>query len=250
MPDSLPPLVPSDPAMAVRRRTVHGVTVGILMVETYFRRWVGDIGNAETWPFPVQYRIVHGATPHHMTRLQGGALIEPFRQAAMELIEGGVDGIVTSCGFLALYQRDLAAALPVPVAASALLQGPLIAATLPAGKRLGVFTYDAAGLTLEHLQAAGLPGDTLVVGMDPSSQFCRSIRDGDATVPYEALEAEVLATAGQLAAEGVGAILCECTNLTPFSAAMQDRFGLPVWDAVSLVHWFHQGLRPRRFPAR
>jgi Asp/Glu/hydantoin racemase len=48
----------------------------------------------------------------------------------------------------------------------------------------------------------------------------------------------------------IGAIVCECTNLTPFSAAMAERFGVPVFDAVSLVHWFYQGLRPRVFPRR
>ncbi len=32
--------------MMARRKTYYGVTIGILMVETYFRRYEGDIGNA------------------------------------------------------------------------------------------------------------------------------------------------------------------------------------------------------------
>ncbi len=55
--------------MPERRRTYFGVTVGILMLETAFERFVGDIGNARTWPFPVQYRIVRGAVPAKITDL-------------------------------------------------------------------------------------------------------------------------------------------------------------------------------------
>ena len=44
-------------------KTIYGAVVGILMLETRFPRIVGDMGNAATWPFPVFYRTVKGATP-------------------------------------------------------------------------------------------------------------------------------------------------------------------------------------------
>jgi Asp/Glu/hydantoin racemase len=235
----------------MRRKTYYGVTIGILMVETYFRRFEGDIGNAATWPFPVQYRIVRGAVPGRMTQLHDGSLLEPFKQAALELIAEGVDGIATTCGFLAYYQKALAEACSVPVATSALLQAPMVARTLPGGKRVGILTYSAEGLSAPYLEAAGVDPATPVVGMPPDSVFCTAIRNGDPGAPYDVVEAEVLAAAQRLTARGdIGAIVCECTNLTPFSAAMAERFGVPVFDAVSLVHWFHQGLRPRTFPRR
>jgi Asp/Glu/hydantoin racemase len=235
----------------MRRKTYYGVTIGILMVETYFRRYEGDIGNAATWPFPVQYRIVRGAVPGKMTQLHDGSLLEPFKRAALELIEDGVDGIATTCGFLAYYQKALTEACPVPVAASALLQAPMVARTLPGGKRVGILTFSEEGLSTPYLEAAGVDPATPVVGMPPASVFCQSIRNGDPNAPYDVVEAEVLAAAQRLMALGdIGAIVCECTNLTPFSAAMAERFGVPVFDAVSLVHWFHQGLRPRVFPRR
>ncbi|HWK43689.1 MAG TPA: aspartate/glutamate racemase family protein [Stellaceae bacterium] len=238
-------------ATDARRKTYYGVTIGILMVETYFRRFVGDIGNAETWPFPVQYRIVRGATPEGITRLQGGSLLEPFKAAALSLVEDGVDGITTTCGFLALYQRELAAACPVPVATSALLQAPMVERTLPAGRRVGILTYSAEALTGEHLAAVGVDPATPIVGLPVDSAFRHWISTGDPTVPYEVLREEVLRACGTLMARGdIGAILCECTNLTPFSAEMSERFSVPVFDAVSLVNWFHQGLRPRAYPAR
>ena len=39
------------------------------MLDTKFRRFNGDIGNAQTWPFPVQYKIVHGAVPNKVVDL-------------------------------------------------------------------------------------------------------------------------------------------------------------------------------------
>ncbi|SVD38800.1 uncharacterized protein METZ01_LOCUS391654, partial [marine metagenome] len=42
--------------------TVYGSTVGMLMLDTVFPRIPGDFGNAATWPFPVLYRVVRGAS--------------------------------------------------------------------------------------------------------------------------------------------------------------------------------------------
>ncbi len=42
--------------------------VGILMLDTRFPRFPGDIGNAATWPFPVLYRAVRDASPEHVAR--------------------------------------------------------------------------------------------------------------------------------------------------------------------------------------
>ena len=41
---------------------IQGLGIGILMLDTGFRRYPGDVGNAATWPFPVQFRVVKGAS--------------------------------------------------------------------------------------------------------------------------------------------------------------------------------------------
>jgi Asp/Glu/hydantoin racemase len=230
-----------------RRRVYHGVSIGILMLRTGFRRFPGDVGHAATFSFPVQYRVVRDATPEDVAQFHDGRLLPAFRDAALALVEEGVDAIATSCGFLACYQRELAAALPVPVATSALLQVPMVARTLPAGRRVGVLTYNAAALGRAHLDAAGADGDVPIVGLPPDGAFVRAIRAGDPAPDFDALAAEAVDAAARLAAmPDVGAIVCECTNLGPFSAAIAARTGLPVFDVVSLVNWLHQGLWPRR----
>lgn len=232
-----------------RKKTFHGVTVGILMVRTYFRRLPGDVGHAGTWDFPVQYKVVEQATPDRMMALGSSNLIEDFKQAAQELIDGGVDGIATTCGFLALYQQELAASCSVPVATSSLLQVPLVSRLISPAKRVVILTFSKENLHAEHLEAVGVPADTPIVGMPADSVFCTSIKAGETGVSVEVLRGEVLAAARRLKQDypDVGAIVSECANLTPFSADIAAVCGVPVYDGVTLVNWFHQGLRPRRY---
>lgn len=235
--------------MTNRKKTYHGVTLGILMVDSTFTRFVGDIGNAQTWPFPVQYKIVRGASPAEMISLEASDVLQPFKDAADELISDGVDGITTTCGFLALYQKALAEHCPVPVCTSALLQVPLVQRLIPGNQRVGVLTYSAEALNAVHLEAAGVAADTPVVGIPRDSEFFRWIIEGDDQVPIEAIREDALAAAKRLVAEHpeVGAIVSECTNLTPFAADIRKETGLPVFDMVSMVSWFQMGLKPRTY---
>ena len=164
--------------MPDRNRIYHGVCIGILMLDTRFQRFNGDIGNARTWPFPVQYRIVRDATPNRVTRPEGPDMLDAFKAAADEMIDAGVDGITTTCGFLALYQRELAEHCSVPVATSALLQVPMVARILPKGKRPAILTFSAESLTSRHLEAVGADTATPIYGMPPGSEFQRAIREG------------------------------------------------------------------------
>lgn len=235
--------------MSERKKTYYGVSVGILMVKTHFRRYLGDIGHAGTWSFPVQYRIVEDAVPAKMTELHNASLLEPFKRAARELVDAGVDGITTTCGFLSIYQQELADYCGVPVATSSLLQVPLAKRLIASNRQVGILTYNGDALSGQYLEAVGIAADTPVYGMPQDSEFVRSIKEGDDNVPYATLRDEVLALAGRMIAENpkIGAIVSECTNLGPFTADIQERFGVPVYDTVSMVNWFHAGLRPRRY---
>jgi hypothetical protein len=232
------------------KRTYYGVPIGILMLDSKFERFNGDIGNAQTWPFPVQYKIVRGAVPNKVVdTLNNRHLFQLFADAADELIRDGVDGITTTCGFLALYQQELSAHCSVPVATSALLQVPMVARVLPKGKRPGILTFSAESLTMHHLAAVGIDPATPIVGLPAGSEFQRSIREGDDTTPFETLKNEVLDTAERMLKDdpSIGAIVCECTNITPYSHEINARLGVPVFDMVTLVHWFHRALRPQHF---
>ena len=160
----------------------------------------------------------------------------------------GADGITTNCGFLVHHQRELAEACGVPVATSSLLQVPWAQALLPPGRRVGVVTVSAENLGAEHLQAAGARPDTPVVGTD-SGELTRVILGDELTMDVCGARNDVVAAARRLVAQHpeVGAIVLECTNMSPYSADVASALRLPVYDFYSLVRWFHAGLRPRRF---
>src|SRR5207237_398987 len=90
-------------------RARYGYSLGILMLEARFPRIPGDLGNATTFPYPVLYHVVRGASPERVVLESDPTLLEPFVAGAQQLERGGVRAITTNCGFLALFQRELAA---------------------------------------------------------------------------------------------------------------------------------------------
>jgi hypothetical protein len=238
-----------------RPRTIHGVGIGILMLDTGFERLPGDIGHGATWPFAVQYGLVKGVTAPQVMAATGGdaqaaaPLIERFVDAAAQLVALGIDGITTSCGFLIAFQAALAERCPVPVATSALLQIPSIAALLPKRERVGILTARAASLTPLHLRAAHAPEDLPVAGLPEDSRFFRNSLTNAPSVSFDEQAADLLACAQRLLAAHpeTGAIVSECSNFAPYSTLISERLNVPVFDIVTMIDWFHAGLRPRSF---
>jgi Asp/Glu/Hydantoin racemase len=224
--------------------------LGILMLETTFARVHGDMGNPMTWPFPVRLSVVPGATPQRVVEEGAAGLLPEFIGAAQQLVHLGAEAITTSCGFLALFQRELAAAVKVPVATSSLMQVNAVQATLPAGRRVGVITINAATLGAAHWHAVGAPPDVPCVGVENGGELYRVLVAGekDHLDPLLAKQ-DVLDAGRQLVARHpeVGAIVLECTNMPPYAAALRAELGLPVFDIYSMISWFHTGLRPRKF---
>ncbi|MCE8548220.1 aspartate/glutamate racemase family protein [Ruegeria pomeroyi] len=230
-------------------KTVFGATVGILMLETRFPRIPGDMGNALTWPFPVQYRVVRGASPDKVVRGDPRVLLDAFVEAGRDLVATGADGITTNCGFLALVQDELRAALGVPVATSSLMQVPMVQALLPPGRKAVILTISKATLSPAHLSAAGVPADTPVFGTDGGRAFTRDILGDAPQIDFAACRQDMLDAADQILAQqpDAGAIVLECTNMVPYAADLRRRTGLPVYSIYSMVTWFQSGLMPRRF---
>ena len=230
-------------------KAVYGASVGILLLESRFPRIPGDGGNAGTWPFPMLYRVVGGATPDKVVRDRGGGIVEDFAAAARELVAIGADGITTNCGFLVLYQDRLAQACGVPVAASSLLQVPWVERLLPPGRRVGVVTVDSGSLTPRHLECAGARPDTPVEGTEGGAEFTRVLLGDELELDVDRAREDVIAAARRLVERNrdIGAIVLECTNMPPYAAEVARAVGLPVYDFYSFVCWFQAGLRPRSF---
>jgi hypothetical protein len=234
-------------------QNTFGFSVGILVLDTQFPRIPGDIGHAATFDFPVLYHRVRGASPDRVVRHGQRELLPAFVEGARALEREGVRAITTSCGFLAMFQTEVAAAVSVPVFTSSLLLVPLVHRILPPGRAVGILTVDASSLRPEHFEGAGItPGiPTVLAGLETEKEFTRVLLDDHLELDIEAAREEHVTVARRMveAHPEIGAIVLECTNMPPYRADVQAATGLPVFDITSLVRMIHdavsQGLPPR-----
>ena len=243
-------LSPGQRGVARGGKAIYGAPLGILMLEARFPRIHGDMGNGGTWPFPVLYRVVRGASPERVVLNNAAGLLDDFLDAATDLVRQGAEAITTNCGFLSLFQQEIAAHVGVPVATSSMMQVPWVQATLPPGRRVGLVTVSGSSLTPRHLEAVDVPADIPREGTESGQEFFRVlIRAEKNDMDIDLAEQDVVEAALRLVARHpeVGAIVLECTNMPPYAAAVQRATGLPVHDIYSMITWFHAGLRPRDF---
>ena len=234
-------------------QNIFGFTVGILMLDTQFPRIPGDMGNATTFDFPVLYHRVRGASPERVVRQGQQELLPSFIEGARSLEREGVRAISTNCGFLAMFQSEVAAAVSIPVFTSSLMLVPLVHRMLPPGKAVGIMTVDASSLRPAHFAGAGIGKDipTVITGMETEKEFTHVMLDNQLEMDVDLARQEHLTVARRLVESHpeIGAIVLECTNMPPYRADIQLATGLPVFDITTLVRMVHdavsQGLPPR-----
>eukprot|EP00903_Cladosiphon_okamuranus_P022700 g20892.t1 len=144
------------------------------------------------------YRVVRGATPDRAVRQDPRALVDDFIKAGRDLVDMGCDGITTTCGYLSLIQDQIKDALGVPVAASSLMQVPMVQALLPMGQKVGILTVSQAALTDSHLAAAGVPLDTPIVGTEGGRAFYDGFLNNRVEIDITACRADLLDAANTL----------------------------------------------------
>ncbi len=209
------------------------------MLDTKFERIVGDIGNPESFDFPILKKVVIGANTRRVVTEGDLSLLEPFLQAARELEHAGVSAITTSCGFLAMFQKELARAVKVPVFASSLLQVSAVSAMLPEGKIVGIMTADSSKLGQRHFDGVCISHVKKVVfGMENTFFHDVFVKD-DAKLDRKKAEQDMVDVAKKMMATcpEIGAIVMECTNMPPYAEAVRLATGVPVFDIRSLANY-------------
>jgi Asp/Glu/hydantoin racemase len=250
-------LAPEDTMLPMRvldgGQPFYAVSIGMLLLDARFPRPPGDVAYAETFDFPVLYRVVPHATPERVVNAEAAGLVEAFCEAARELECAGVRAICTSCGFLALHQAALASAVRVPVFTSSLLQIPAVMSALAPDQKVGVLTISARSLTPAHFAAVGVDARAqerlVIAGLEHADALYDPIIANRGPLNVDAAEAQVVDAARTLAAENpdVAALVLECTNLPTYAAAVQAATGLPVWDIITLVRWVHMAARQKGY---
>lgn len=221
-----------------------GETIGILVLDCYYPFLPGNVANASTFDFPVRYAVVEGATADRLLYQADPTLIDPFIAAARKLQDDGVKAITGACGFMALFQKEIAAAVDIPVFSSSLLQVPFIHQIT--GKRVGIITADSGCLKPAHFAGVGVAADTplAIGGMEHTEAFMQGIIANIGELDDDGIREGVLSVAQQLQADhdDLGAILLECSDLPPYAHNVQAATGLPVFDFITMINYVHETL--------
>ena len=219
-----------------------------MMLENALPRPAGDVGNARTFPYPVAYDVIAEAETTRVVEDKAIGLLGNALTTGRRLVALGVGAVATCCGFLAIYQRELAEHLDVPVATSSLLQIPLVLQTLRPDQSVAVLTVNGGTLTREHLRAVGVDERHLarvrIFGLEDTEHFYPMIIGKITELDVHRACAEVVDASSRAVQQDntIGAFVFECTNLPPYAAAVRRATGLPVWDATSLINWLQSGV--------
>jgi Asp/Glu/hydantoin racemase len=225
--------------------------IGVICMDTDFTKIPGHIRNTRTFDFPVRYHVVAGATAQRVVTQADPTLLEPFIRAAQKLEADGVAAVTSACGFLAIFQQDLADSVDIPVYASSLIQLPMVSRMTRRSHTVGVLTANEHALTPRHLAGVGAAHVPIhVAGMQDQREFREVMLEARRPdLDADRLEREVLGVVDRLAREhaDLGALVIECTDLVPFAHAIQARLGLPVFDIVTLTEMVYRSLTRQPF---
>jgi hypothetical protein len=203
----------------------------------------GNSINPLTYPFPVLFEKVVGANYQSVLVSPDARLVGPMLETAESMIDRGVKAIITSCGFNAIFQKELADALKVPVYTSALLQIPFIRASLGRQKLL-VITASKQDLKPEHFHAVGVIDmhGIEIYGMEEMPEWSKISRSPNKPLAMGKVKNEVVSLAAVAKQEhpDLGAILLECTDLPPFADAVRKALNLQVYDLLTMVSLIHK----------
>ncbi len=237
-------------------RNVAGVTIGLVQFRANLPMVPGNMGNATTFDFPMLYREMNADSIFDIMAEQP---TKNFTDAAVEAAKWlelqGVRAIMGNCGFFGTYQKAIQAELNVPFFGSSLMMLPMMVQSMPPGKKVGVIT--ANGPILKKVPAvenSGLSAEDkvnriVIMGCEDGPEFSGAIMANTGRYNPARVEAEIVSVAKTMVMENpdIGAILLECTELSPHAVAVQKTVRMPVWDYTTLTNWIYSGCVRRPF---
>lgn len=235
-----------------KRRFDFGEAVGLIAFGFW---WPGILKGHQchmaTYDFPVRLKFIYDRkAPEDKEDEWYGWNLPEWIKCAKELEEEGVRAIVCGCGLTGTIQNELSDAVDVPVFTSTLLFVPLVSKTLKKNQKVGILTVSSEALTRwdnRLLNECGIDKTipTVIAGMT-ESEYCdvwwsQLVLDFDP----EKVQCSLINTAQKMISDNpeIGAFVCECTDMTPYSKAIRQVTGLPVFDAVDMVKYAYNVVR-------
>ena len=231
-------------------QTSYGELIGILLLDTNTPFIQGDVGNANSFGYPVRFKRIDKLTPERIFE-HDRSFIQAMIAGAKELEREGVRAVTGDCGFMAIFQQEVQEAVSIPVFLSSLLQAPFMLSIINPRAAIGILTANAQSLTTDILSALGVSNlDRIVIsGLEGAKHFREAAIDDLGILDSDQVRLEVVKAAVNLQTHNpaIGAILLECSMLPPYGAVVQEATGLPVFDYLSMVDHVASSLNKKRF---
>lgn len=230
----------------------YGEAIGIILIQNYVPFVPGDVANATSYDYPVRFQRAPGVSVerifnHDMT------LYKDIKAAGELLVRDGVRAITGDCGFLVLFQKQLAEDLGVPVFLSSLLQIPFILSIIAGPKKLGIVTANSGSLDMEVFNSLGIESSQMdridIGGLERSKHFVSAVIQEEGVLDTELMEKETVEASLRLKKEnpGLGAILLECSLLPPYGKAVHEATSLPVFDFITMIDYVFSAVVKKQF---
>jgi hypothetical protein len=234
---------------ARRDHCCYGMGLGIILLDDVYPGFPGDVRNASAYPFPIQYEIAANVDiPSLVIEEDKSPCLAPVIEAALKLERMGCRAIAAECGYFAYFQREVAAAVRIPVFMSSLLQTPLACQIVGPEQVVGVLAAHQCYLTPHHLASVGIEESSNVViggAMDQMEcgEFDHLWTKGHRTDPpqavYDKAQEEFLKVAVRFFREhpNMGAMVLECTGFPPFARALQREIEIPIFSWGTMLDY-------------
>jgi hypothetical protein len=239
---------------ARKNHVCYGMGLGIILFDDVYPGFPGDVRNASAYPFPIQYEIAEGVDSAALVIAEDKSpCLEPVKRAAEQLERMGCRAIVAECGYFALFQRDIAAHVDVPVFMSSLLQVSWAQHLIGRNRVVGILAASKEYLSDEHLLAVGVePGSNYVIGglgieggedhgtvVELEHLWSEINRSDPPGAYYEKAEREFVTAAAEFyrAHPTMGAMVLECTGFQPFARALQREIDIPIFSWGTLLDY-------------
>lgn len=220
-------------------------SLGVIRLDYDYPPAPGDIDSPQSFAYDVFYRVVPGLT---FEMCQSGKLTPDVRMEFLEAVDWldrkGVSGITGDCGFMMYFQELARTHTKKPVFMSSLAQLPAVTCAFGRDELIAVMTANGASLK---------PMRNLIkdeCGVDPEDRRyvfvgCEDVPGFEAVALGEKVDVPkvtpgMVAKAKRVVQEhpAVRAFLMECTELPPYSDAIRQATGLPVYDAITCCDFF------------
>ena len=236
---------------ARRNRSCYGMGLGIIILDEVYPGFPGDVRNASSFPYNVQYEIVEEVDIQALVFAEDkSGCLEPIRRAAKRLEQKGCRAISAECGYFAYFQREIAASVKVPVFMSSLLQVPWAQRVIGPDRVVGIYVGSKAAVSEEHLKAVGVePGGNYVIEGAVDQGACKEFENlwieglrPEVPQAYYSKAAREFLDRGAAFFErhpDMGAMVLECTGFPPFARELQRRIDIPIFSYSTLLDFAH-----------